>query len=80
MIHNWKILEQKDAEIKRLQSLLDAKTEELAIAKNKLEMVKGLISKVSILRPIPDPLRRLNLQDDKLYHSRKITSLNAKFN
>ena len=74
MIHNWKILEQKDAEIKRLQSLLDAKTEELAIAKNKLEMVKGLISKVSILRPIPDPLRRLNLQDDKLYHSRKITS------
>lgn len=61
MIHNWKILEQKDAEIKRLQSLLDAKTEELAIAKNKLEMVKGLISKVSILRPIPDPLRRLNL-------------------
>ena len=74
MIHNWKILEQKDAEIKRLQSLLDAKTEELAIAKNKLEMVKGLISKVSILRPIPDPLRRLNLQDDKLYHSRKIKS------
>lgn len=74
MIHNWKILEQKDAEIKRLQSLLDAKTEELAIAKNKLEIVKGLISKVSILRPIPDPLRRLNLQDDKLYHSRKITS------
>ena len=61
MIHNWKILEQKDAEIKRLQSLLDAKTEELAIAKNKLEMVKGLISKVSILRPIPDPLRRLSL-------------------
>lgn len=61
MIHNWKILEQKDAEIKRLQSLLDAKTEELAIAKNKLEMVKGLISKVSILRPIPDHLRRLNL-------------------
>lgn len=61
MIHNWKILEQKDAEIKRLQSLLDAKTEELAIAKNKLEMVKGLISKVSILRPIPDPLRRLNI-------------------
>lgn len=56
-----KILEQKDAEIKRLQSLLDAKTEELAIAKNKLEMVKGLISKVSILNPIPDPLRRLNL-------------------
>ena len=41
-----KILEQKDAEIKRLQSLLDAKTEELAIAKNKLEMVKELISKV----------------------------------
>lgn len=61
MIHNWKILEQKDAEIKRLQSLLDAKTEELAIAKNKLEMVNGLVSKVSILRPIPDPLRRLNL-------------------
>ena len=61
MIHNWKILEQKDAEIKRLQSLLDAKTEELAIAKNKLEMVKGLISKTSILRPFPDSLRRLNL-------------------
>ena len=61
MIHNWKILEQKDAEIKRLQSLLDAKTEELAIANNKLEMVKGLISKTSILRPFPDSLRRLNL-------------------
>ena len=61
MIHNWKILEQKDAEIKRLQSLLDAKTEELEIAKNKLEMVKGLISKVSILRPFLDHLRRLNI-------------------
>ena len=72
MIHNWKIIEQKDAEIKRLQSLLDAKTEELAIAKNKLEMVKGLISKVSILSPIPDPLRRFLYQDDKLYHSEKI--------
>lgn len=56
-----KLLEQKEAEIKRIQALLDAKTEELAIAKNKLEMVKGLISKTSILSPIPDPLRRLNL-------------------
>ena len=73
MIHNWKILEQKDAEIKRLQSLLDAKTEELAIAKNKLEMVKGLISKVSILRPIPDPLRRYLYQDNKLYHLNILT-------